>query len=373
MFTPDYPFTRLPVFPAPPRAQRPAPGVRRWVGKGPVNFIDRASIRLTAGTGGSGVSSFRRESYVPKGGPDGGDGGRGGSIYLKADPNLQTLLDYAYKPRRRAARGEHGKGGNKTGKSGADVMLPVPPGTVVNDLETGELLGELLEPGQELLVAKGGRGGRGNARFATPTHQAPREWEPGGEGEDRTVELVLKLLADVGLVGEPNAGKSTLLSVISAARPKIANYPFTTLTPQLGVVDLSGSRTFVVADIPGLIEGAHEGKGLGDRFLQHIERTRVLAILVPVDAEDPQGQYDGMRAEITAYDPELALRPHVLVLSKRDLLPDDAELPVIDAPDALGTVAISSAANRGLDAFKEMVWRQVVAADKADGDSVLLP
>ncbi len=177
----------------------------------------------------------------------------------------------------------------------------------------------------------------------------------------------------MGLVGEPNAGKSTLLSVISAARPKIANYPFTTLTPQLGVVDLSGSRAFVVADIPGLIEGAHEGKGLGHRFLQHIERTRVLAILVPVDAEDLQGQYDGMRAEITAYDPDLALRPHVLVLSKRDLLPDDAELPVIDAPDALGTVAISAAANRGLDAFKEMVWQQVVAADKAEGDNVPLP
>ena len=214
-------------------------------------------------------------------------------------------------------------------------------------------------------MAKGGRGGRGNARFATPTHRAPREWEPGEEGEDRTVELVLKLLADVGLVGEPNAGKSTLLSVISAARPKIANYPFTTLTPQLGVVELSGSRTFVVADIPGLIEGAHGGKGLGDRFLQHIERTRVLAVLVPVDAADPQGQYDQIRAEITAYDPALAARPHVLALSKRDLLPDDAELPVVNAPEALGTVTISAVANQGLDAFKEMVWQQVVVADEA--------
>ena len=332
---------------------------------GPVNFVDRASIRLSAGTGGSGAASFRRESFVPKGGPDGGDGGRGGSIYLEADPNLQTLLDYAYKPRRKADRGDHGKGGNKTGRSGADVVLPVPPGTVVYDLETGALLGELVEPGQELLVAKGGRGGRGNARFATPTHRAPREWEPGEEGEDRTVELVLKLLADVGLVGEPNAGKSTLLSVISAARPKIANYPFTTLTPQLGVVELSGSRTFVVADIPGLIEGAHGGKGLGDRFLQHIERTRVLAVLVPVDAADPQGQYDQIRAEITAYDPALAARPHVLALSKRDLLPDDAELPVVNAPEALGTVTISAVANQGLDAFKEMVWQQVVVADEA--------
>ena len=330
-----------------------------------MNFVDRASIRVTAGTGGSGTASFRRESFVPKGGPDGGDGGRGGSIYLKADSNLQTLLDYAYKPRRKAGRGEHGKGVNKTGKSGEDVVLPVPLGTVVRDLESGELLGEMLESGQELLVAKGGRGGRGNTRFATATHQAPREWEPGEEGEDRTIELVLKLLADVGLVGEPNAGKSTLLSVISAARPKIADYPFTTLTPQLGVVNLSGSRTFVVADIPGLIEGAHEGKGLGDRFLQHIERTRVHAIVVPLDAEDPQGQYDRMRSEITAYDPELAARPHVLVLSKRDLLPDDATVPVIDAPEALGTVAISSAANQGLDAFKEMVWKQVADTQKS--------
>ena len=330
-----------------------------------MNFVDRASIRVTAGTGGSGTASFRRESFVPKGGPDGGDGGRGGSIYLKADSNLQTLLDYAYKPRRKAGRGEHGKGVNKTGKSGEDVVLPVPLGTVVRDLESGELLGEMLQSGQELLVAKGGRGGRGNTRFATATHQAPREWEPGEEGEDRTIELVLKLLADVGLVGEPNAGKSTLLSVISAARPKIADYPFTTLTPQLGVVNLSGSRTFVVADIPGLIEGAHEGKGLGDRFLQHIERTRVHAIVVPLDAEDPQGQYDRMRSEITAYDPELAARPHVLVLSKRDLLPDDATVPVIDAPEALGTVAISSAANQGLDAFKEMVWKQVADTQKS--------
>ena len=330
-----------------------------------MNFVDRASIRVTAGTGGSGTASFRRESFVPKGGPDGGDGGRGGSIYLKADSNLQTLLDYAYKPRRKAGRGEHGKGVNKTGKSGEDVVLPVPLGTVVRDLESGELLGEMLESGQELLVAKGGRGGRGNTRFATATHQAPREWEPGEEGEDRTIELVLKLLADVGLVGEPNAGKSTLLSVISAARPKIADYPFTTLTPQLGVVNLSGSRTFVVADIPGLIEGAHEGKGLGDRFLQRIERTRVHAIVVPLDAEDPQGQYDRMRSEITAYDPELAARPHVLVLSKRDLLPDDATVPVIDAPEALGTVAISSAANQGLDAFKEMVWKQVADTQKS--------
>ncbi len=338
-----------------------------------MKFVDRAVIKVTAGTGGSGASSFRREAYVPKGGPDGGDGGRGGSIYLKADANLQTLLDYAYKPHRRADRGQHGKGGNKTGKSGDDVILPVPPGTVVTDAVTGQRLGELVEAGQELLVAKGGRGGRGNARFATPTHQAPREWEPGAEGEERSIELILKLLADVGLVGEPNAGKSTLLSVISAAKPKIADYPFTTLTPQLGVVELPGSRTFVVADIPGLIEGAHEGKGLGDRFLQHIERTRVLAILVPLDAVDPQDAYDQMRAEIAAYDVALAAKPHVLVLSKTDLIPSKDDLPVIVAPKARATVAISSAAHDGLNEFKEAVWREVSAVGSHDQDEMPLP
>src|SRR5919109_3511894 len=264
-------------------------------------FIDRAVVHVLAGTGGSGASSFRREKFVPKGGPDGGDGGHGGSVYVKADPNLATLLDYRYRTVWKAERGEHGKGKTQTGASASDVFLPVPPGTVIRDADTGELLGEVLRPDDTIRVARGGRGGRGNARFATPTHQAPREWEPGEEGEDRQIELVLKLIADVGLVGEPNAGKSTLLSVVSAARPKIADYPFTTLEPNLGVVGLPGHRSFVVADIPGIIEGAHQGKGLGLRFLQHVERTRVLAYLIPLDSPDPQAVYARLRHEVRQY------------------------------------------------------------------------
>ena len=339
-----------------------------------MNFVDRVTLRVTAGTGGSGCTSFRREMFVPKGGPDGGDGGRGGSVYLRADAQLTTLLDYRYQAHRKADRGQHGMGSNKTGKSGEDVYLPVPPGTVVLDATTGATLGEVVRPGDELLVAKGGRGGRGNARFATPTHQAPREWEPGDEGEDRTLELVLKLLADVGLLGEPNAGKSTLLSVVSAAQPKIADYPFTTLTPQLGVVGLSGGRSFVMADIPGLIEGAHEGKGLGDRFLQHVERTRVLAYLIPVEVDDLQTSYDTLRAEVEAYDAKVAAKPHLVVLTKSDLLPPDAQPPTVAAPHARAVVVISSVAHRGLDELKEELWKLLGQSQGAPpDDAVLLP
>ena len=325
-------------------------------------FIDRAVVRVTAGTGGSGASSFARFKYKPKGGPDGGDGGHGGSIYVRGDANLATLLDYRYRNAWKAERGEHGKGKTQTGASSQDVYLPVPPGTVVKDADTDELLGEVLHAGDTIRVAKGGRGGRGNARFATSTHQAPREWEPGEEGQERQIELVLKLIADVGLVGEPNAGKSTLLSVISAARPKIADYPFTTLEPNLGVVGLSGHRSFVVADIPGIIEGAHEGKGLGLRFLQHVERTRVLAYLVPLDSEDPQAVYRRLRHEIEQYSGPLAAKPHVVLLSKRDLLAAGAPVPAIDAPDAAGILALSSAAGTGLDDMKEYLWKFVESA-----------
>jgi GTP-binding protein len=339
-----------------------------------MKFIDRAAIRVSAGSGGSGCVSFRREAYVPKGGPDGGDGGRGGSVFVRADRHLSTLLDYRYKTNRKAERGQHGKGGNKTGRSADDVYLPVPHGTAVHDAESGELLGEVLQPGDELLVAKGGRGGRGNARFASSTHQAPREWEPGVEGETRTIELVLKLIADVGLVGEPNAGKSTLLSVVSAARPKIADYPFTTLEPQLGVVGLDGGRSYVMADIPGLIEGAHEGKGLGDQFLQHIERTRVLAYLVPVEAEDPQATYEALREEARSYDQSVAAKAHVVVLSKTDLLAPGEELPAIDAPESRGVLSISSVAQRGIDELKEVLWRLLAESRSAqDDDTVPLP
>ena len=321
-------------------------------------FIDRAVVRVEAGTGGSGASSFRREKFVPMGGPDGGD------VIVRGDANLSTLLDYTYRDRWAAERGEHGKGGNKTGASGASVVLPVPPGTVVRDLESGELLGEVLEDGQELVVARGGRGGRGNAFFATSTHQAPREWQPGEEGERRTLELELKLIADVGLVGQPNAGKSTLLSVISAARPKIADYPFTTLTPNLGVVQLSDHRTFVVADIPGIIEGAHEGRGLGLQFLRHVERTRILAFLIPIDAMDWQAEYDQLRREVEAYSAELAAKPHCVVFSKMDLMGEDY-VPAIEAPGSFGSFAVSAAARTGLDRLLETWWARLLEIKKA--------
>jgi GTP-binding protein len=329
-------------------------------------FIDRAVVQVVGGAGGSGACSFARFKYRPKGGPDGGDGGEGGSVWVRGDSNLATLLDYRYHNVWKAERGAHGKGKTMTGASASDVYLPVPPGTVVRDADSGETLGEILRPSDSILVAKGGRGGRGNARFATSTHQAPREWEPGEEGRERKIELVLKLIADVGLVGEPNAGKSTLLSVISAARPKIADYPFTTLEPNLGVVGLSGNRSFVVADIPGIIEGAHQGKGLGLKFLQHVERTRVLAFLLPLDREDLQQAYDGLRHEIKSYSEELFGKPHVVVFTKRDLLPGAAPLPSIDAPDASGLLAVSSAAGTGLEELKEFLWKFVETAKSTE-------
>ena len=331
-----------------------------------MSFIDRAVVRVVAGTGGSGASSFARFKYVPKGGPDGGDGGRGGSIYVRGEANLTTLLDYRYRTTWNAERGQHGKGKTKTGSSGEDLYLPVPAGTEVRDAATGEFLGEVMRAGDELLVAKGGRGGRGNARFATPTHQAPREWEPGGEGQERQLELVLKLIADVGLVGAPNAGKSSLLAAVSAARPKIADYPFTTLEPNLGVVGLSDSRSFVIADIPGILEGASEGKGLGLKFLQHVERTRVLAYLIPVDSPDHQAVYEGLRHEVRAYSPALHEKPHLIVRSKRDLLPADAALPALEAPAAQGVLSVSSAARTGLEQFRAVLWSLVDQARRGD-------
>jgi GTPase len=332
-------------------------------------FIDRAVVRVVAGTGGSGASSFARFKFKPKGGPDGGDGGHGGNIYVRGDANLATLLDYRYRTVWKAERAEHGRGKTQTGASTDDVYLPVPRGTIVRDADTGALLGEVLQDGDTLLVARGGRGGRGNARFATPTHQAPREWEPGEEGQERQLELVLKLIADVGLVGEPNAGKSTLLSVLSAARPKIADYPFTTLEPNLGVVALSGHRTFVMADIPGIIEGAHAGKGLGLKFLQHVERTRVLAFLVPLDSPDPQATYERLRDEVRLYSQALTETPHVLLLTKRDLRPPADALPTVHAPDAAGVLAVSSAAGTGLEELKEFLWKFVESSKATAGEA----
>ncbi len=300
------------------------------------------------------------------GGPDGGDGGRGGDIIIKADSNLSTLLDYTYRDRWTAERGQHGMGNDKTGKSGESITMPVPPGTVIKDADTGEIIGEVVENGEEVLVAKGGRGGKGNAFFVTATHQAPREWQPGEEGQVRNLELELKLIADVGLVGQPNAGKSTLLSVISAARPKIADYPFTTLAPNLGVVQMSDRRTFVVADIPGIIEGAHEGKGLGLQFLRHIERTRLLAFMIPIDEMEWQAEYDKLRSEVKNYSEELAARPHCVVFTKLDLMGEDY-VPEIETEGAFAVFSISAAARKGLDLLKDGWWRQILSMKKADG------
>src|SRR5687767_948159 len=328
-------------------------------------FIDRVVIRVEGGTGGSGCTSFRREWRTPMGGPDGGDGGRGGSVIVRGDSNLATLLDYTYRDNWVAERGEHGMGSNKSGRSGQDIVMPVPPGTILREAATGEIVAEILEDGQEFVIAPGGRGGKGNAFFATPTHQSPREWQPGEEGVVRTLEMELKLIADVGLVGQPNAGKSTLLSVISAARPKIADYPFTTLSPNLGVVQLTDHRTFVVADIPGIIEGAHEGRGLGLQFLRHIERTRVLAFLIPIDSMDWQGEYDTLRREVRSYSEELAGKPHAVVFTKMDLM-GDLEPPPLEASDAFATFTISAANREGLDELKAGLWARLLEMKKEE-------
>ena len=335
-------------------------------------FIDRARIRVIAGSGGSGACSFARFKFKPRGGPDGGDGGRGGSVYVRGDGNLTTLLDYRYRATWKAERGQHGKGKKMTGKSGEDLHLPVPPGTVIRDIDTGQTIGEVLRDGDELAIARGGKGGRGNVRFTTSTHQAPREWEPGGVGEVRSVELVLKLIADVGLVGEPNAGKSTLLSVISAARPRIADYPFTTLAPNLGVVGLSGHRSFVVADIPGIIEGAHAGKGLGLTFLQHIERTRILVMLLPLDdpSSDLQAVYERLRTEIRAYSDRLANTPHLVVLTKSDLLAEDDAPPRLRADEATDVCVISSLSGKGVAELLERLWAALKEVRQAESPEV---
>ena len=333
-------------------------------------FIDSAIIRVTGGAGGAGAEAFRREMGVPRGGPSGGDGGHGGDVILVADPQLDTLLDYSYREHYKAGRAGHGEGSNRTGADGSDLELPVPLGTIVRDAESSERIGELMKPGDRLLVARGGRGGRGNAAFATSTRQAPRRWEPGGWGEERRIELELKLIADVGLVGEPNAGKSTFLSAVSAATPKVADYPFTTLKPNLGVVQLSDARSFVVADIPGLIEGAHEGKGLGTQFLRHIERTRTLAVLIPIDTPDPQVVYELLREELLSHDAALAGTPHCVVITKSDLVPDSADAVKVDAPDAWGQFIVSSVSGDGIAGLEEAMWQRVRSErDAGGGDS----
>lgn len=286
-------------------------------------FIDYVEIYVKAGNGGRGAVSFRREKYVPKGGPDGGDGGKGGDVILVSDPNMSTLLDFRYKRKYIAPNGENGMGALKTGKSGEDIILRVPVGTIVKDKETEEILFDFVEPYQQFVVARGGKGGRGNTHFKSPTNQAPRKAEPGQPGEERWIILELKLIADVGIVGFPNAGKSTLISVISAARPKIADYPFTTLEPVLGLVQYKDFKSFVVADIPGIIEGASEGKGLGLKFLRHIERTKVLLFLIDASSENPHKDYKVLINELKSYSKELLKKPHLVAISKMDLIPED--------------------------------------------------
>src|SRR6185312_12771283 len=288
-------------------------------------FIDRVKIHVQGGHGGNGVTAFRREKFVPRGGPSGGDGGRGGDVWIVADSSLNTLLHLRYNPEHLAPRGRHGEGSNCSGREGEDLTVRVPVGTQVFDSETNELLHDLATDGSRWLAARGGRGGFGNSHFATSTNRAPRYHQSGSKGEELELQLELKLLADVGLVGFPNAGKSTFISTISAAKPKIADYPFTTLEPHLGVVDLGDFRTFVVADMPGLIEGAHQGAGLGDRFLRHIERTKLLLHLVDVSSasgRDAVGDYETVNRELAAYRPDLAKRPQIVVATKIDALDD---------------------------------------------------
>jgi GTP-binding protein len=321
-------------------------------------FIDEVRIHVKAGDGGNGCVAFRREKYVPRGGPSGGDGGRGGDVILVSSEHYNTLLHFRFNPEHRAERGRHGEGNNRTGRDGASIELPTPVGTVVYDDKTGELLYDFTRPGERFIVARGGRGGRGNARFATSTHQAPIEHEPGHPGEERWLRLELKLLADVGLVGFPNAGKSTLISRISAAHPKIAGYPFTTLEPQLGVVRVDDTQSFVVADIPGLIEGAHKGHGLGTRFLRHIERTRLLAHLVDVSeasGRDPVHDFDVVMQELANFSPALPAKPMIVVATKMDAAQDESRVRSLEQmarERALPFYAISSVTGHGIDQLK---------------------
>ncbi len=328
-------------------------------------FIDQVKIRVRGGGGGNGVTAFRREKFVPRGGPSGGDGGRGGDVWLVADSSLNTLLHLRYNPEHKAERGRHGEGSNRSGREGEDVTVRVPVGTQVTDGETGDLYCDLAEDGQRWLAARGGRGGFGNAHFATSTNRAPRYHQEGSPGEERELQLELKLLADVALVGFPNAGKSTLISTVSAAKPKVADYPFTTLEPHLGVVDLGDFKTFVVADIPGLIEGAHEGAGLGDRFLRHVERTKLLLHLVDVSSvggRDPLEDYETINRELRAYDEQLAERPQIVVATKLDALDEPERLERLReraARDAREFHAISAATGKGVRELVQSVARML--------------
>jgi len=325
-------------------------------------FIDEARIHVKAGDGGNGCVSFRREKYVPKGGPDGGDGGDGGSVIVQASKQMKTLLDFQYRKHYKAENGSHGKGANKHGKRGKDIVLRVPCGTTVRDTSAGEFLGDLIRANDQIVVAKGGKGGKGNAAFATSTNQAPRIAQPGKVGEERDLELELKLIADIGLVGLPNAGKSTLISKISAARPKIADYPFTTLSPVLGIVQVHGGEfgeSFVVADIPGLLEGAHTGKGLGIQFLRHIERTEALAFLIECTSEDLRRDYNVLSNELRLYNPTLLKKPRLIAVTKLDLADSRLRkrLRALRFDDGVPTCFISAVTGEGIPDLLKTLWK----------------
>jgi GTPase len=336
-----------------------------------VIFIDEAKIYAIAGDGGNGIVAFRREAHVPRGGPSGGDGGDGGDVIAVGDPQLSTLLDFKYQQHYRAESGEHGRNKDQYGKAGEPKIVKVPVGTIIKDIDTGAVLADITAAGQQVVLCKGGHGGRGNIHFKTPWNQAPRTAEPGTPGEQRTLRLELKLLADAGLVGFPNAGKSTFLARVSRARPKIADYPFTTLTPNLGVVGLSGGRSFVLADIPGLIEGASQGAGLGHRFLRHVERTRVLLHLLDLTADparEPEKDFDTISRELAEHDAELAKRPQVVALGKMDL-PDVREAyPALRekfAARGIELLALSAATGEGVNEALEALWRSIAPAKSA--------
>ncbi|MCR5464459.1 MAG: GTPase ObgE [Bacteroidales bacterium] len=321
------------------------------------NFIDYVKIFCASGHGGAGSMHLHRAKYVPKGGPDGGDGGRGGHIILKANPQFWTLIHLKYRKHVKADNGGHGEGGLRTGKNGQDIILEVPVGTVAKDAETEEVLFELMEPGEERILCKGGRGGLGNNNFKSATNQTPRYAQPGEEGEEGWFILELKLLADVGLVGFPNAGKSTLLAAITAAKPKIANYAFTTLEPNLGIVKYYDDRSFVMADIPGIIEGAHEGKGIGIRFLRHIERNSVLLFMVSAEEDDIAAGYQTLLNELKEYNPELLDKERVLAITKCDLIDKKIESEIEPAlPKGIPHIFISSVSGEGLKELKDMLW-----------------